>query len=240
MGIQETITKLTSERYKEAAAVFWGGSLARGTGTATSDIDLVVVYKKLPNAYREAFVQEGLPYDVFVHDISTLRYFFEKMEIASGMPALMNIILEGHEIIQPTEFSAEIKKLAAEYWALGPSKWSEKDIEKARFFITDVLDDIIAPKSAHMQMASSAWLYEALGQFYLKSNGKWSASGKALAKRIGEEDPKLAKDFECAFSTVFKTGDTKLLIELVEKILKPFGGRLWGGFRQDAPKEWRI
>jgi len=238
--LQETITALIDKRYRDATAIFWGGSLACGIGTSTSDIDLVVVYKELPNAYREAFIHEDHPYDVFVHDMNTLRYFFEKMEIPSGIPVLMDMILSGQEITQPTEFSAEIKRLASEYLALGTAKWSEKDIKKERFIITDSLYDITAPKSKHAQMASACWLYKALGQFYLKANGKWNGSGKALARRIREEDSKLAEEFEYAFSAVFKTGNAKLLIKLVEKVLKPFDGLLWDGFRQDASSEWKI
>jgi hypothetical protein len=43
----------------------------------TSDLDIVVVFDTLPNAYREAFTFGGWPVETFVHDPTTLRDFFE-------------------------------------------------------------------------------------------------------------------------------------------------------------------
>lgn len=39
---------IRSDRYLDASAVFAAGSILRGEGTAYSDLDLVVVYTKLP------------------------------------------------------------------------------------------------------------------------------------------------------------------------------------------------
>jgi predicted nucleotidyltransferase len=44
------------ERYEGARVLFLGGSVMRGEATLASDLDIVVLYKRLPNAYREAFV----------------------------------------------------------------------------------------------------------------------------------------------------------------------------------------
>ena len=53
-----TIQKLIKERYPDAKAVFWAGSVAVNQGTSESDLDLIIVYESLPNAYREAFVYD--------------------------------------------------------------------------------------------------------------------------------------------------------------------------------------
>ena len=47
-----TLKKLIGERYQGALAIFWAGSVSNGQGTEVSDLDLVIVYEKLPNAYR--------------------------------------------------------------------------------------------------------------------------------------------------------------------------------------------
>src|SRR5690349_7126567 len=89
---------VVSQRYPGAAVAFAAGSLVRGEGTAYSDLDLVVVYPTLPAAYRESFRFDGLPVEVFVHDPGTLEYFFVEMDAASGIPALPQMVVEGHEI----------------------------------------------------------------------------------------------------------------------------------------------
>lgn len=68
---------LLAERYPSAAICFLAGSVVRGYQTATSDLDIVVVFRKLPNAYRESLVWSEWPVEVFVHDTETLRYFCE-------------------------------------------------------------------------------------------------------------------------------------------------------------------
>ena len=89
---QETIQQLIHERYAEARAVFRAGSVSRGEGTESSDLDLVIIYAKLPNAYREAFVYEGWSIDAFVHDRESIRYFFEESRINSGISGTIQMI----------------------------------------------------------------------------------------------------------------------------------------------------
>src|SRR5476651_2654927 len=52
----KTIQKLIAERYSEAQAIFWAGSVSQNQGTEASDLDLVIVFDSIPNAYREAFI----------------------------------------------------------------------------------------------------------------------------------------------------------------------------------------
>ncbi len=90
-----TIQKLIKERYVEAKAVFRVGSVAANHGTNASDLDLVILYERVPKAYREAFVYDGWPIDAFIHDLNTLRYFCDKLEASDGKLALINMIPTG-------------------------------------------------------------------------------------------------------------------------------------------------
>jgi len=167
-----TIQKLIQERYQEAKAVFWAGSVSQNQGTSASDLDLVIVYEKIPNAYREAFIYQEWPIDAFIHDSETLNYFFEESRANTGIPGLMRMILDGREVTAPTPYSESIKVRAQAIFTEGPAVWDQKQIDKERFFITDVLHDIQFPPSSAEQIASAAWLYEALAQFYFRSQNK--------------------------------------------------------------------
>jgi RimJ/RimL family protein N-acetyltransferase len=103
-GPLPTIQKLIKERYVEAKAVFWAGSVAANQGTSVSDLDLVIVFELLPHAYQEAFIYDGWPIDAFIYDLSTLRYFCVRLEASDGKPALINMILTDREILEPNEF----------------------------------------------------------------------------------------------------------------------------------------
>jgi RimJ/RimL family protein N-acetyltransferase len=235
-----TIQKLIKERYPDAKAIFWAGSIAANQGTDSSDLDLVIVFEEVSHAYREAFIYDGWPIDAFIHDLNTLRYFFEESRAGNGVSGLCYMILNGCEVTNPSAFSKNIKILAQEVLNAGPAIWDQEQINKERFLITDVLDDIKYPTGRDEQIASAAWLLEALGQFYFRSQNKWCASGKSIIRYLKSDNPDLALEFMQAFQGLFQTGNSAALELLVKKILEPYGGLFWNGFRSDAPKESRI
>lgn len=235
-----TLKKLIKERYQNALAIFWAGSVSNDQGTSASDLDLVIVYEHIPNAYREAFIYEGWPIDAFVHGKDTLRYFFEESKNNSGIPGLLHMIIYGREITPTSPFSESIKILAKQTLQSGPALWSKEDIDKERFLITDTLEDVLFPKSRAEQMASASWLYEALSQFYFRAQNKWCASGKSIARYLEGDNLELAKEFSESFESVFKIGDCVDLKNLTQKILQPYGGFLWDGYKSEASKDARI
>ena len=235
-----TIQKLIKERYPDAKAIFWAGSVAANQGTSASDLDLVIVFEEVAHAYREAFIYDGWPIDAFIHDLDTLRYFFEESRTGNGISGLSYMILNGREVTNPSVFSENVKTLAQEVLNAEPATWDQEQINKERFLITDVLDDIKYPAGRDEQIASAAWLLEALGQFYFRSQNKWCASGKSIIRYLKSDNPDLALEFTQAFERLFQTAHSTALELLVKKILEPYGGLFWNGFRSDAPKESRI
>ena len=235
-----TVQKLIKERYPDAKAAFWAGSVSVNQGTSASDLDLVIVFEEVAHAYREAFIYDGWPTDAFIHDLDTLRYFFEESRTGNGISGLCYMILNGREVTNPSVFSENVKTLALEILNAGPATWDQEQINKERFLITDVLDDIKYPAGRDEQIASAAWLLEALGQFYFRSQNKWCASGKSIIRYLKSDNPDLALEFTQAFESLFQTGLSAALELLVKKILEPYGGLFWNGFRSDAPKGSRI
>lgn len=221
-----TIQKLIKERYVEAKAVFWAGSVSQGEGTSASDLDLVIVFEEVANAYREAFIYHGWPVDAFIHDLDTLRYFCGKLEACDGKPALITMILQGQEILAQNSVSMEAKAIAAEALANGPGAWDQAQIDKERFLITDIVDDIKSPKNKEEQITSAVHLFEPLLQFYFRGQKKWAASGKSLMRLFKKENPELAKEWVSAFEGLIQTGDSKAVETVVAKILEPYGGYL--------------
>lgn len=236
----KTIQKLIQERYSDAKAVFWAGSVSQNQGTSASDLDLVIVFDSIPNAYREAFIYDSWPIDAFIHDLDTLRFFFEESRTGNGISGLSYMILNGREILAPNDFSNSIKLLAQELLKSGPAIWDKETINKELFLITDVLDDIKFSISRDEQIASAAWLLEALGQFYFRAQNKWCASGKSIIRYLKNDSPALALEFNQCFEDLFQKGDVVGLESVVKKILMPYGGLFWDGFKSDAPKEAKL
>ncbi|MCX7115724.1 MAG: hypothetical protein NTW08_07450 [Gammaproteobacteria bacterium] len=229
-----TLKKLINERYADAIAVFWAGSVVNKQGTMASDLDLVIVYETLPQAYREAFMFDEWPIDAFIHTIDTLRYFFNESQTSSGISGLIHMILQGQEITPPSPISENIKTLAQQFFQQGPALWDKEKIDTERFLITDLLQDIAFPKTRAEQLASSASFYDILAQFYFRSRHKWCASGKSIPRYLEKDNRELARQFSKSFESIFQTGDVTDLIKLTQTILEPYGGLLWDGFKSSA------
>jgi hypothetical protein len=227
------------ERFSDAEVIFLAGSVLRGEGTPYSDLDIVVICKKLPAAYRQSFVHEGWPVEAFVHDPETLNYFFWEMDRPSGVPSLPTMVVEGKAIPKETRFSRSLRALAQEVIEAGPPKWTEPDIQRARYAITDLCDDIRAPRNHAELVASASRLYDLLPDFYFRSMGRWSAKSKTLPRKLAEVDPALAKRFMEAFDATFSGHNSSLILQLSEQILEPYGGFLYDNYKLEAPPGWR-
>ena len=232
---EEAARGIWGERYAGARVLFLGGSVMRGEATPASDLDVVVVYERLPNAYREAFVHAGWPVEAFVHDAESLERFFE-MDRLRGLPALMSMVGEGLEVPGASEFSARLKRRAAELLEAGPPPWDEEELTLRRYRLTDWLDDMRFPRSPEELVATGAYLYQDAAEFYFRARGLWSAHSKTIPRRLRKTDAAFAERFLEAFDALFTGKRPEPAAALVEEMLRPFGGLLFEGFRKEAPK----
>lgn len=229
---------IRADRYNEAVATFAAGSIVRGEATPFSDLDLVVVYAELPAAYRESFRFAGYPVEAFVHDPSTLHYFFLEVDRQSGVPALPQMVVEGIEIPGPNEISRELKRRAAAVIDAGPPPLDGESERRMRYGVSDLLDDLRAPRSREELVGTGARMYEQLADYHLRRRGLWSAKGKAIPRVLRQADPVLCASYQDAFTSLF-SGDPGPVIRLAESLLNEAGGPLFDGYRSDAPSWWR-
>ena len=223
------------ERYEGARVLFLGGSVMRGEATPASDLDVVVVYERLPNAYREAFVYGGWPVEAFVHDAGTLEEFFE-VDRRRGLPSLMSMVWEGSQVPGASEFSEGLRRRARELLDAGPPPWDEEELTLRRYRLTDWVDDMRFPRSSEELVATGAWLYQDAAEFYFRTRGLWSAHSKTIPRRLREADAGFAERFLRAFDALFAEKRPDAAVALVAELLEPFGGFLFEGFRKEAGK----
>jgi len=231
--------QIFESRYPDAGVIFLAGSIIRGEGTPFSDLDLVVIFDRLPAAYRESFQFQGFPIEAFVHDPETLNYFLFEVDRPSGIPSLAQMIMEGIEIPRPNELSRSLKQLATSVMQLGPPDLSQEEVCKLRYNITNLVDDIRQPRSGDELIATGAELYDALANYYLRSNRLWSAKGKSIPRILRQADSDLCLHYTSAFEELFAHCQSATLIALVVEILAPRGGFLFDGHRLDAPANYR-
>jgi len=233
----EITKEILQTKYPSAEFAFLAGSIVRGEGTAFSDLDVVVIFKTLPNAFRESFYFRRFPVETFVHTPETLNYFFET-DAESGVPSLAAMVAEGVEVPNKNGLSEKLKSLANERLS-NPPKITVEEIRNLRCWLTDLVDDIREPRSKEELTASGTRLYAVVADFYLRTNGFWSAKGKSIPRTLRRLNPTFCKRFCDGFEELFAAGKSEKVIKLTESVLEKHGGFLFDGVRLDASADCR-
>lgn len=204
------------------------GSVIRGESTVTSDLDVVIFDESVPSSYRESFIEFDWPIEVFVHNGSSYKEFFEsdRERARPSLPRMVSegIVLKDDGIIEP------IKKEAEDMLMEGPDIWSEETVQIKRYFLTDALDDFIGCSNRAEEIFIANNLAELLSEFVLRTNRRWIGTSKWIVRSLKAFDEDFTNQFVKAFDTYYKTGDKRKVIKLVELVMEPFGGRLLEGF----------
>ncbi|GAB7530110.1 nucleotidyltransferase domain-containing protein [Pseudomonas sp. 3A(2025)] len=236
LAVAETVLR---SRYEGASFACVAGSIMRGQGTYLSDIDLVVIYDHLDAARRESFIAQGIPVEVFVHDLRTVAWFIDE-DIERGRPSLLNMISEGVVIGPATGAAERLRQEVRKRLNAGPQPLATAALNALRYEITDAIDDLRGERSASEVMAIGAMLHARLVELALRGRGCWYGTGKWAPRLLGDMDPRLAQRFDEAFRALFVSGNASLVIALAEDELAPHGGTLFDGDCRVALASWRV
>lgn len=222
-------------RYPGVLCGFVGGSISRGEATKHSDLDLVLVFESLPRARRESFLWNGLPVEAFLHDAETLKHFVFEVDRRAGRAPLANMVAEGLRLDGSEAHGRELQQWARDVIERGPPALTPEQLDGRRCVLTDLADDLRAPRARAERLATGSRLYELLGDFHLRRQGLWSATGKSLARNLQSHDAAFAQRFSDAFTLLFAKDVAEPVLGLVEDVLQPAGGWLFDGYAADAP-----
>lgn len=224
----ETAQKFVKERFPDCDAALLAGSVTRGEATETSDLDIVIFDKDIPSAYRESLIAYGWPIEVFVHNLQSYKLFFES-DVKRARPSLPRMVAEG-TVIKKSDYLQKLINEAKRIIELGPEVWTKKEIDFKRYFITDTLDDFIGSNNEAEELFIAGTLAEQLQEFVLRTNNRWVGKSKWVVRELNHYDPVFCEKFVEAFSQYYRTGNKKMVVEMAELELEPFGGRLFDGF----------
>ncbi|TWT01144.1 nucleotidyltransferase domain-containing protein [Planomicrobium sp. CPCC 101079] len=210
------------------------GSTVRGEATPRSDLDIVVFDEQLEASYRESFVENGWPIEVFVHNFVSYKDFFQS-DCRRGRPSLPMMVAEGIAIREDDRLKA-LKREAVQLLENGPEPWTFDTIQAKRYFLTDLLDDFIGSSDRMEDLFIANALAEAASEFVLRTNRRWTGQSKWILRALRNFNPDFAKQFSDGFEEFYRTGDKEKIIALVDLLLRPYGGRLFAGFSLGKPK----
>lgn len=204
------------------------GSVVRGEATATSDLDIVVFDTNQKTSYRESLHEFGWPLEVFVHNLTSYRQYFEQ-DCHRARPSMPRMVSEGIVLTDHGILDA-IKEEAKQLLDNGPELWSEQTIKTKQYFISDALDDLIGCSNRAEEIFIANAIAELVSEFVLRTNRQWIGHSKWLVRSLMQYDETFAHQFIEAFDIFYKTGAKEHIVKLVNKVLEPYGGKYFEGF----------
>ncbi|WP_066052751.1 nucleotidyltransferase domain-containing protein [Robertmurraya korlensis] len=224
----EAAKQFINERFPYCQGAILAGSVVRGEHTETSDLDIVIFDRNLNSSYRESLIIFDWAIEVFVHNLTSYKEYFE-MDCDRARPSLPRMVSEGI-VLKDVGIIDSIKKEANELLIMGPELWSLETINTKRYFISDALADFKGSSNRAEDIFIASTLADLMSEFVLRSNGKWIGASKWIVRSLIEFDKDFTTRFVEAFDTFYKTGKKGRVIQLVEEVLKPYGGVLFEGF----------
>ncbi len=209
-------------------AAILAGSVVRGEATDTSDLDIIVFDNRIKTSYRESITAYDWPIEVFVHSFVSYKHYWN-LDIGSGRPSKPRMIAEGW-IIKDHESLMKIRTEADDVLKKGPAPWTKETINMKRYFITDLLDDLIGSEKRSETIYIANTLVEHLHVFVLRVNQQWIGSSKWIDRALRHWDVNIANQFILALEDIYLKNDKATLISLTENILSPYGGLFFSGF----------
>ncbi|MGI9598067.1 MAG: nucleotidyltransferase domain-containing protein [Acidimicrobiales bacterium] len=226
----QTARRFVDRHHPQAAAAFLGGSVMRGQGTETSDLDMVILTTAPPAPYRETLSFDRWTVETFVHSIETLRVW-AAIDIAGRKPVLAQLATEGVIIADrgpADEVRSEMQALLDE----GPAPLSQAELEALRYGLGDLLDDLADSPAGLERLVISAAVVDQVIKMELETAGQWSGSMKWGVRRLRQLQPDLAEALTGAAAEA--AVDPARLIALADRRLDRHGGRLTDGYRADG------
>ncbi|GIQ69622.1 nucleotidyltransferase [Xylanibacillus composti] len=210
------------------------GSVIRGEGTITSDLDIVIVDDCIDRAYRESFHAYGWPIEVFVHNEQTVREYFDH-DIQRRRPSLVNMVAEGILIKDLGALGKGLKELAHELLAAGPAPFTPEESETRRYIITDLLDDLIGAQNYDEQLFISYKLVEQTCNFLLVNRQEWMGRGKWVPRLLKRSDEASYQILIKALKQLYVHQEKQPLIDWIVVELEKYGGRCFAGYSRGKP-----
>lgn len=229
MDAIEAATNFVAQTFSTCDAAFLGGSVVRGEATATSDLDIVIVTRETPVAYRQSLYVLGWPIEVFVNTPMSYHTFFAS-DVQRRRPSLPRMCAEGIILREQNGSAQRIKQEAQALLDQGPEPLSAAEVAQLRYQLTDHLDDFVGSVRPGESFFIAAMVAELATELILGYHRQWSGKGKWVIRALHAFDAQLAQRLTDALESFARREEKDQLISFAQDALQLVGGRLFDGY----------
>lgn len=225
-NIREIARAFVEGKHPEASASILGGSVAFGTATSTSDLDIAVLYPDGHANYAETTRFRGWLVETFVHTPESLQFWYQK-EAEERCPVIAELCASG--ILLTDDGSGDAWQSGARSkMAQGPRPLTGPERDSRRYSLSALIDDLSGSKSVAEAFILSADIFQDAADLLLLETRGWLGGGKWVIRRLGQSDHELATRLRSWAADPQR--DPKSLITLAHEVLDISGGYLQDGF----------
>lgn len=197
MALREAVSFILG-RFNVAGIVA-AGSIIRGTPDPTSDLDIYVVNRE-PTRQRLQKFFRGVPAEIFVNPVSTIRCYFAK-DHADGRPITAHMLATGFVVLSRDQVVDQLRTEAAD-WLARPSHPSPSRLVIDRYMAAakyeDALDTVSRDLAVALLMLNQAVI--AMLHFWFRSNGLFIPRTKEILFKLVSLDKQLGVDAKRFFT----------------------------------------
>jgi len=230
-----TARRFLAEHLPDAHLAIVAGSVVRGEGTPTSDLDIVAVADRHEAPFRASYRFEGVPIELFVHTDASLPEWIQR-DAARGRPSLAMMLAEG-TIVRGGGEAQALQEAARAVIAAGPAPLEPAALEDARYRLTDLLDDFRGSTRRDESNLIAAALAEQAATLLLQTRRRWWGEHKWTVRALRRADPDAARRLALALDAWYRQDEKEGLIAVVSGALEEAGGELFDGYYRSAAKE---
>ncbi len=215
-----------------ARAAWLGGSVARGDWTTTSDLDITVLLPGPPAPHRDSRWFDGWRVELFVHTAASLGHYRAK-DVARCQPTILRLVGESVVLVDVDGSGVALQQDCRRQVALGPPALTAAEVASLRYRVSDLLDDLAGGTDALERTAIATTVWDTALRLLLRGSGRWLGTGKGLVREVAALDAASGSEEASAFDRALRAaldGDVVPLVRAADRVLAPFGGRLFEGY----------
>ena len=172
--------------------IYVTGSVLRGQGSPTSDLDIFVVHD---NPWRQRVQRRfgGVPVEMFFNPPEQVRLTFEK-ERTGRRPYAAHMIATGFPAYE-SEAAAALRQEALTMLGAGPKALDGHETNRAKYACVTLLEDgqDVADTDPAASLLLLARAVDAAVRFRYALAGRWEPRDKELVRGLAEVDPELQR-----------------------------------------------
>lgn len=221
---QATARRVVTDEAPDARCAYLGASVLGPARTPTSDLDIAIVRADHAPPLRRVFRRYGWLVEVFLLDEAVLRQYWDR-DVRSRIPALLRVIAEGTSVGPGTPLVEALQNDARALLAAGPRPLTPAEVDRRRFLVSDLLDDLTSATPALERPYISNALLTHVTELTLLAHGRWLGEGKWLARELAAYDSAWAQRLASAHAAAV-AGRIDPFRKLTGAVLDSVGGRL--------------